>query len=97
MEFIEYLKQQEKNLLGCAGVEHDDLVPISVIEKYHKEWLVNSSSDIHNVSYYYLKDGEKIKEGDEWGNIDGDDRWRVTGQINKIYRSKMHYPHRRKL
>lgn len=67
-----------------------------LIERFLSELHYESKS---TEFYYYLKDADKIKIGDEYNYLDGnhDDVWLVTEQAGNIFNSSKHYPHRRKI
>lgn len=53
---------------------------------------------LNDVKYYYLKDGDIIKEGDEYQDICTDNKWKVTYFTRKeVFSSNIRYPHRRRI
>jgi len=63
-----------------------------LMESYRQYKL--KSDLLNHVSHYYLKNGDTINKGDEFQSED--QKWRVTGQGNKVFTSNNHYRHRRR-
>jgi hypothetical protein len=57
--------------------------------------LVKESDSLPCVSdFYLLKEGDIIREGDEFANCDG---WSKTGVVNETYIESDFKPHRRRI
>tara|TARA_R110000764_G_scaffold72464_3_gene148635 strand:+ start:8685 stop:9074 length:390 start_codon:yes stop_codon:yes gene_type:complete len=92
-----------KRVVRCRkkGSFREDLEKTkNLIDLYIREFeSKEEKQEPKKEEYYYLKDGDEVKEGDEYNDYDLDEGWAKIDEIKKSYNhnSRYHYKTRRRI